>query len=344
MFDAAHGENAATGEGRYSPSPEGGSMKKTQFHGGGLLIGAVLIALSITTSAFGMTKTELVDAVAQGSKLTKADAGRALDATLDAVTGILADQALKNGNGDRISLFAFGTFSVSERVPADSATCVPVTEVEFGPANAFDALINPIAMDKGLRFRVQNVSDSPDGLTATGVVQQGSVSVGDVLLTSDRPGQIGGITGGVVAGIVVAALKVNEATAGQTASLLLRGIDKKDIRRGMVFTKAPAPEDPGPPTSPCFGYVLDEQVAAQAAKISGLPYASVLAVLQVTQETIKETVASGHAVDLEGFGVFYVLGERVLSAVDPGTDLPAGKAKKAVKFKAGADLATSVNK
>ncbi len=319
-------------------------MKKTQIHGGAPFIGAVLLALCISTYAFGMTKTELVDAVAKGAKLTKADAGRALDATLDTVTGILADQALKNGNGDRIRLLAFGTFSVSEHVPADSGTCVPVTEVEFGPAKAFDALINPIAMDKGLRFRVQNVSDSPDGLVATGVVQQGSVSVGDELLTSDTAGQIGGISGGAVAGIVVAAVKVPEATAGQTASLLLRGIDKKDVRRGMVFGKAPAPEVPDPPMSPCFGYVPDEQVAAQAAKSSGLPYESVLAALQVTLETIKETVASGNAVDLEGFGVFYVLGERLLSAVDPGTDLPSGKAKKSVKFKAGAELAATVNK
>ncbi len=55
-----------------------------------------------------MNKSELIEAIANGSKLTKADAGRALDSTLEAVS-----KALKKG--DRIALVGFGSFSVAKR-------------------------------------------------------------------------------------------------------------------------------------------------------------------------------------------------------------------------------------
>ncbi len=55
-----------------------------------------------------MNKTELVDAMASKSGLTKADAKKALDAFTE-VTG----NALKKG--DKITLIGFGTFSVTKR-------------------------------------------------------------------------------------------------------------------------------------------------------------------------------------------------------------------------------------
>jgi len=55
-----------------------------------------------------MKKVELVEAVATKAGLTKADAARALDATLEAIT-----KALKKG--DRVPLVGFGTFAVSKR-------------------------------------------------------------------------------------------------------------------------------------------------------------------------------------------------------------------------------------
>ncbi len=55
-----------------------------------------------------MNKSELIDAIAGSTDLTKADAGRALDATIAAVTA-----ALKGG--DAVTLVGFGTFSVKER-------------------------------------------------------------------------------------------------------------------------------------------------------------------------------------------------------------------------------------
>ncbi len=55
-----------------------------------------------------MKKVELVEAIATKAGLTKADAARALDATLEAIT-----KALKKG--DRVPLVGFGTFAVSKR-------------------------------------------------------------------------------------------------------------------------------------------------------------------------------------------------------------------------------------
>jgi DNA-binding protein HU-beta len=55
-----------------------------------------------------MNKQELIDAMASGSGLTKADAKRALDAFIESVSG-----ALKKG--DRVALVGFGSYSISER-------------------------------------------------------------------------------------------------------------------------------------------------------------------------------------------------------------------------------------
>ena len=55
-----------------------------------------------------MNKSELIDAMADASELTKADAGRALDAFMSSVT-----DALKAG--DSVALVGFGTFAVKDR-------------------------------------------------------------------------------------------------------------------------------------------------------------------------------------------------------------------------------------
>ena len=55
-----------------------------------------------------MNKSDLIDAIATSADLPKAAAGRALDATIEAVT-----EALKKG--DQVSLVGFGTFSVKHR-------------------------------------------------------------------------------------------------------------------------------------------------------------------------------------------------------------------------------------
>ena len=55
-----------------------------------------------------MNKTDLIDAIASAADLSKADAGRALDAVVDSITDSLK-------KGDPVSLVGFGTFQVKPR-------------------------------------------------------------------------------------------------------------------------------------------------------------------------------------------------------------------------------------
>ena len=55
-----------------------------------------------------MKKNELVEKVAEGASLTKADADRAINALVDAVSGALVE-------GDKVALKGLGTFEVRER-------------------------------------------------------------------------------------------------------------------------------------------------------------------------------------------------------------------------------------
>lgn len=55
-----------------------------------------------------MNKTDLIEKIAAGSGLTKTDAKKALDATVEAIKNALVA-------GDKVALVGFGTFSVSER-------------------------------------------------------------------------------------------------------------------------------------------------------------------------------------------------------------------------------------
>lgn len=55
-----------------------------------------------------MNKSELVDAIAAASQLTKADSEKALNAFMDAVKGALKKK-------DSVALIGFGTFSTVEK-------------------------------------------------------------------------------------------------------------------------------------------------------------------------------------------------------------------------------------
>jgi DNA-binding protein HU-beta len=56
----------------------------------------------------GMNKTELINAVAETSGLSKKDATKAVDAVFDSIT-----EALRKG--DKVQLIGFGNFEVRER-------------------------------------------------------------------------------------------------------------------------------------------------------------------------------------------------------------------------------------
>lgn len=55
-----------------------------------------------------MNKSELVKAVASEANLTQADAGKAIDATINVITGSLK-------KGDQVAIAGFGTFAPKHR-------------------------------------------------------------------------------------------------------------------------------------------------------------------------------------------------------------------------------------
>ena len=59
-----------------------------------------------------MTKSDLIDQVAQRAELSKKDAGAAVNALLDSVQSALA-------NGDSVQITGFGTFEVRQRAARD---------------------------------------------------------------------------------------------------------------------------------------------------------------------------------------------------------------------------------
>ena len=72
-----------------------------------------------------MNKAELIEAIASASKLSKADAGRALDATIDSITKSLR----KN---DKVSLVGFGTFTVTSKAARKGRNPYTGTTVRIG--------------------------------------------------------------------------------------------------------------------------------------------------------------------------------------------------------------------
>jgi DNA-binding protein HU-beta len=71
-------------------------------------VNSVAVSDSIYERGGNMTKTELIDKIAAGAGLSKADAGRAFEATLDSIKG-----ALKKGQ--KVTIVGFGTFAVTKR-------------------------------------------------------------------------------------------------------------------------------------------------------------------------------------------------------------------------------------
>ena len=64
--------------------------------------------ISIRRKESNVNKSELIDSIAAASDLSKAAAGRALDAMTDTITNALKE-------GDQVVLVGFGAFSVKER-------------------------------------------------------------------------------------------------------------------------------------------------------------------------------------------------------------------------------------
>jgi len=75
-----------------------------------------------------VNKSELIDAIAASADLSKASAGRALDAALDAITGALKD-------GDSVALVGFGTFAVKARAARTGRNPQTGNPIEIKAAN-----------------------------------------------------------------------------------------------------------------------------------------------------------------------------------------------------------------
>ncbi|MDH5485766.1 MAG: HU family DNA-binding protein [Gammaproteobacteria bacterium] len=75
-----------------------------------------------------MNKSELIDAIAENSGLSKADSGRALDGFIAAVGG-----ALKNN--DQVTIVGFGTYLVRQRAARTGRNPQTGAEIQIAAAN-----------------------------------------------------------------------------------------------------------------------------------------------------------------------------------------------------------------
>lgn len=75
-----------------------------------------------------MNKSELIEAITNDADLSKAAAGRALDAVIGAVTSALKD-------GESVSLVGFGTFSVKARAARTGRNPQTGATIEIAAAN-----------------------------------------------------------------------------------------------------------------------------------------------------------------------------------------------------------------
>ena len=90
-----------------------------------------------------MKKSDLIEAIAKKTEMTKADAGRALDAVFEVITA-----ALKKG--EKVPVAGFGTFAVSKRAaregrnPQSGATVkIPARNaVTFKAGTALKEIVN----------------------------------------------------------------------------------------------------------------------------------------------------------------------------------------------------------
>ena len=76
-----------------------------------------------------MNKSDLVSAIADHSGLSKADAGRALEATTIAITGALS-------KGDSVAITGFGSFLVRARVARSGRNPQTGATIQIKASNA----------------------------------------------------------------------------------------------------------------------------------------------------------------------------------------------------------------
>lgn len=89
-----------------------------------------------------MNKSQLIDKIAESADISKANAGRALDAFISTVTDALKD-------GDKVSLVGFGTFEVRQRSARTGRNPQTGAEIQIAAAT-----IPSFKAGKGLKDQV----------------------------------------------------------------------------------------------------------------------------------------------------------------------------------------------
>jgi DNA-binding protein HU-beta len=83
-----------------------------------------------------MTKTDLIDKVAEKTGLTKKDSGEAVNAVFDAIIEFLAAESGKDENlRDKVQIIGFGSFEVKDREARKGRNPRTSEEIEI-PARA----------------------------------------------------------------------------------------------------------------------------------------------------------------------------------------------------------------
>lgn len=336
----------------------------------------VLVALLSAPTASAMNKAELIDAVASSSGLSKADSKRAVDTVLDTI-----GRALKKG--DKIALVGFGTFSpvgpIRSKDAGDDADyesswarsakgdrigggdcddyADPGPPPVFDPESGYLIEVDPSLLLENMAFEVQDIREE-NGLVWVFGPYDGRTrfSVGDTVhlaaiskvlaskgLAETRVGASPVLTATVV-DVRFLRGPGNGNRGGENVGLLLRGIEKKDIRRGMVVAKPPVAD----PNVYCgivlVGEGLIRALAAACPDCTSKEYTDEWAtILRAFGNAIIHANAAGAAVEIEGFGAFYVLRETLLSDFAPDSGFAPAQTKNVVRFKAGAELSGKVN-
>lgn len=91
-----------------------------------------------------MNKTELINAVAEASELSKKDAGKVVDAVFEAISNALT-------NGDKVQLIGFGNFEVRERAARKGRNPQTGEEIEIAASK-----IPAFSAGKALKDAVKN--------------------------------------------------------------------------------------------------------------------------------------------------------------------------------------------